>query len=199
MGAAMNDLVLGAAGLLVTCALGVLSWIQWSTSEKATARQREKEESARSRQRDVELTRWGNSVIELMAELEAECFPLAASAKSRSHVVETLAWRASALVDQGRLFFPNIGASDKSSGDRIGLLDEVIRATYVAQYVAAGRTEVDGKLLRAHVYSARKRFIKSLQERTRPALYEVNDSETGVRVPLDPRDWPQPSFERRVI
>ncbi len=182
----MNDLVLGAAGLLVTCALGVLSWIQWSTSEKATARQREKEESARSRQRDVELTRWGNSVIELMAELEAECFPLAASAKSRSHVVETLAWRASA-------------ASDKSRGYRIGLLDEVIRATYVAQYVAAGRTEVDGKLLRAHVYSARKRFIKSLQERTRPALYEVDGSETGVRVPLDPRDWPQPSFEPRVI
>lgn len=81
--------VVAAVGVLITA-------FQWYFSMRAS-----------KRQRDVEMVRWADDVIDLMAEIEFCCRPLANPPPSPSRA-EELSVRASALVDQGRLFFRNV-------------------------------------------------------------------------------------------
>lgn len=176
---------------------------QWYSSSRAAARQR-----------DVELTRWGHSVIEFMAELESCCFPISVEAESVTPAkFEKLAERGSALADMGRLFFPNYrgtkferfwtktmckisGRSEprlltKSDGLRVRVLDDVIRATYVASHLASSGG-VDRRTLRGHVWAARKSFVELLQDEMGSALRKVGLEGVGDHVPQDPAQWHPP-------
>lgn len=131
----MLEAIIGATA---TIAVGVLAWVQWLVSARASQR-------AEARQRDAEMTRWGSDVIDMMAELETACLPIALGSHYSNQEVEHLSHHASALVDRGRLFFPNVpGGSEgpHDEGTRVKLLDEVLRACYVARPISrpeAGR------------------------------------------------------------
>ncbi|MBN9069227.1 MAG: hypothetical protein J0H60_22985, partial [Rhizobiales bacterium] len=125
--------------------------------------------SARKRQRDNELTSWGMRTISVMAELESQCAPFAKEVRFDSATAESLSHQASALVDQGRFFFPNVSVVGDPRGYRVDLLDEVLRAFHVARYLATYGA-ADGHLLRAHVWSARTRFVKYLQREMKMSL-----------------------------
>lgn len=197
----MWDGILLASATLLTAVVAVG---QWYSSSRAAARQR-----------DVELTRWGHSVIELMAEIETACYPISRdSAPVTTAQFEKLAERGSALADMGRLFFPNyrgnrlqrawtktrclIGRKpeprllSKPEGLRVRILDDVIRATYVARHLASSG-EADRRTLRAHIWQARKSFVTSLQEEMGEALRDVGIESAGDHVPQDPADWTPPT------
>ena len=91
----MLDGILLASATFLTAVVAVG---QWYSSSRAAARQR-----------DVELTRWGHSVIELMAEIETACYPISQDAAPVTTAqFEKLAERGSALADMGRLFFSQL-------------------------------------------------------------------------------------------
>eukprot|EP01041_Mallomonas_annulata_P033286 gene33286-55883_t len=83
-----------------------LAWAQWRTSERNIERRRSEERRGEAHKRDVELLHWGDRVISCMARIETLCEGWDASLdKPHSRVLTA---EASALVDQGRLFFPNV-------------------------------------------------------------------------------------------
>ncbi|BCG95990.1 hypothetical protein [Mesorhizobium sp. 131-2-1] len=149
-------------GAIATLAVGILAGVQWYFSNRAAARQR-----------DSDLTRWGGDVIDLMAELETACSPLVTEGRPTRAEIERIGHRASALVDKGRLFFPNVKNRRRSAkddeGTRIKLLDEVLRACYVARHLASVGA-ADEESLRQQIWQSRGNFIRLLQkEMTAPS------------------------------
>lgn len=175
-------------GAAATLAVGAFASLQWWLSH---VQQR--------RQRDAELMRWGRQVIALMAELESHCRPLRSKAKDAVDFerVEALAAAASALVDEGRLFFSNVHREKAPagtprlaafSGFRPLILDEVLRAYYVARALATrGRT--GGDQLREQVWSARGRFVTCLQAEMGASLRRTSHRNMGEEIDPDPTRW----------
>lgn len=166
-----------------TLAVGLLAAVQWYFSWRAQARQR-----------DSDLTAWGGEVLDIMAELEVACESRTPGYLVSPETFERLGWKASALVDKGRLFFPNVKESDRpkdDEGTRVKLLDEVLRTCYVARYAASVGT-ADGRRLRSQVWQARGRFIKLLQAEMSASLRPVTLDARGEKIPLDPSKWPKP-------
>jgi hypothetical protein len=168
---------------------------------------------AASRQRDVEMTQWGHEVIDVMAEIETACYPLSPETRYNSREIEKLSQRASALVDKGRLFFPNVkdegrraflglalgwppsfrkrrpvNDSGYDKGTRVEILDHVLRACYAARHLAVG-FDGDKEALRAHVWQSRGHFVSLLQEEMGNSLRRKDREGAGEHVPKDPRLW----------
>lgn len=151
------------------------------------------------RQRDSDLTRWGGDVIDLMAEVETACHPLAPDDLLDHMAVERLSHKASALVDKGRLFFPKVkerGSKDKET--RVKLLDEVLRTCYVARDLAFRGRPRDGKKLRNQVWQSRRRFVSLLQDEMKGSLKKVGKKDKGDYVGKNPRDWDEVSRNLRL-
>ena len=168
-------------GAIATLAVGILAGVQWYFSNRAAARQR-----------DSDLTRWGGNVIDLMAELETACYPLVTEGRLTRAEIERIGQRASALVDKGRLFFPNVKsrrAAKDDDGTRIKLLDEVLRACYVARHLASV-DGADGESLRKQIWQSRGNFIRLLQKEMTASLRVVKDDDKGDSIPIDPSLWP---------
>jgi hypothetical protein len=143
------------------------------------------------RQRDAELTTWAHKVLETMAEIETACFPISSGTVYSPKECEILSYRASALVDKGRLFFPNVinKKSDREDqGTRVKILDQVLRACYAARYLAAEKP-IDGEKLRAHVWAARKNFTILLQAEMGKSMRKSPHDQAGEHIPLDPNSW----------
>lgn len=184
----MNMELLGAfIGAAVSVAVALLAYVQWRISHQHEVRQR-----------DAELLSWGKECISLMAELERHCAPISdAVGKLDSARVEAMAWTSSALVDQGRLFFSNVGHSAAPtrsrtlrafSGYRPAILDEVLRAHYVARHLAA-HGAASGSNLRQHVWTARGRFVSELQAEMGPSVKRMPEDATGAELDPDPTTW----------
>lgn len=198
MSEGMLAAVAGVAAVLVTLA-------QWFFSSRAA-----------SRQRDVEMTQWGHEVIDVMAEIETACFPLSPETNYSPAEIEKLSQRASALVDKGRLFFPNVKNRDRfnflgltigwlpnfskakradnnggDKGTRVKILDHVLRACYAARHLAIG-FDGDKEALRAHVWESRGDFVSLLQEEMGNSLRRKDKDGAGDHVPKDPRSWGLP-------
>jgi hypothetical protein len=184
----MIDAIIGASA---TIAVGLVALVQWLVSERNARRDRLVDQQVQARERDTDLTNWGMQVISLMAELEAACDPFGESVELEQSATERLAFRASALVDQGRLFFPNVDVAGTPGGIRVALLDEVLRTFYCARHLAAtGRK--DGPLLKAHVWHSRKRFVNRLQSQIRLTLRNVVADDAGDSIPKSPLVWSLP-------
>jgi hypothetical protein len=185
-------------GAVATIAVGVLAWVQWGISKKSDDQHRDAERQAEARQRDGEMTRWGFEVIELMAEVETAAHPISPETRYTNAEIEKLSHRASALLDKGRLFFPNVagGHGPKDEGTRVKLLDEVLRTCYVARHLAADG-DVEREMLRRHVWQARRSFVSLLQNEMGPWLRQVGEDSMGDHVPLNPRFWEPPA--RKLI
>ena len=176
-------------GTLVAVAGLLFAVVQWRVSLAANKRQEAASARDEALRRDAHLTAWGTQVLNLMAELEAECHPVRPDPTFDSEHIETMAWRASALVDAGRLFFPRVSLPANKRGYRVRLLDEVLRTFYVARYLAAhGRS--DGAQLRRQVWAARTRFVELLQKQVRVTLREVKTEDAGESVDKNPLNWP---------
>lgn len=199
-------------------AVGALAFVQWHISRRdeserrkqedaARDLQQEKEEAAknlqreqekvdRARQRDADMAVWGGLVIDLMAELETACYPLAASSAYGAEDFDRLGTRASALVDRGRLYFPNVrsGPDQKEDeGTRVEILDYVLRACYLARHVAANGPGDDPFLLRHQIWHGRRRFVTLLQSEMPHSLRDVTHDSKGAHVPMDPGLWSKPT------
>lgn len=155
----------------------LLAIIQWVISLRAS-----------KRERDSDLTGWGGEVVYLMAELETFCDPIVKDSNLDRSAVERLSFQASALVDRGRLFFPNVKNRPREEGIRTKILDEVLRACYAARYLAAHGVTND-RALREQVWAMRKRFVELLQEEMRPSLRKVGKDHIGQHVEMDPALW----------
>ncbi|MHB9445724.1 hypothetical protein ACYG9R_03000 [Mesorhizobium sp. RSR565B] len=140
------------------------------------------------RERDSDLTGWGSDVIDLMAELETHCDPIVKDGTLDRAAVERLSFQASALVDKGRLFFPNVKDSPQSDGIRTKILDEVLRACYAARYLSAHGV-TNNRALREQVWAMRKRFVELLQQEMRPSLRKVGKDHIGQHVEMEPALW----------
>lgn len=146
---------------------------------------------AERRQRDVQMTAWGNEVIETMAAIETGCAPISSDNPYTSRDFELLGERASVLVDQGRFFFPNVKDRRDMSNDhgtRVKLLDQVLRACYVARHMATGQA-TNREALGHQVWRARRRFVYLLQDEMGASLRKVGRDSTGDHIPKNPEEW----------
>lgn len=153
------------------------------------------DQRSRARQRDGEMTNWGFRVVELMAEIEGRCYPLVAGSKTEGSELERLSERASALIDQGRLFFPNVGVKKgrpDDEGIRVKVLDEVLKACYVARHCAVYGT-ADGEAMRGQVWDARRRFVNLLQEAMGKSMVRGTVDSAGQHIGKDPTSWLPPT------
>lgn len=195
-----EEMLAAAAGVVAV----LVTLAQWFFSARAA-----------SRQRDVEMTQWGHEVIDVMAEIETACFPLSPETKHSAAEIEKLSQRASALVDKGRLFFPNVKdkgrrkllglsigrppiiskrkpvANSNDKGTRVAILDHVLKACYAARHLAIG-FDGDKEALRAHVWQSRGDFVSLLQKEMGNSLRRKDGDGAGEHVPKDPRFWGLP-------
>lgn len=214
------------ADVATALALGSFAWLQWRISREDERRhrdadqmtkdretlaedqrrkaheEREKardaaEELERTRQRDAQITSWGAEVINAMSKLEVHCFPLARSDVHRSSAFDELDAEISALVDVGRLFFPNVPAGQDPDGIRVEILDQVLRGCYVARHMAKYE-EQDGRQMRHRVWQARRRFVTLLQSEIKQSLRPVTERNAGESIPLDPRVWASPTVKLKL-
>lgn len=164
----------------ISIALSVFLWgiLQWYLTVRGE-----------SRKRDINLTSWGFEVMEMMAELYSLC-----SIEGQDNAVKAasrrVAWKASALVEQGRMFFPNVHPTALHKGFRPKLLDEVVRCCYVARYLSENSGPADTKILSRHVKDARKSFRIQLQKKIHTTLLHVDSEDIGGSIPVDPMTWP---------
>ena len=179
------DLAGALIGGLATVLVGVFGFAQWLLSERA-----------RTRGRDDAMLQWGAEVIDLMAEIEGYC-EFGAPPDAPALRLRAAAARASALVDRGRLFFPNVQSQDRGDahgrapdrrGFRVAILDEVLRAFYVARHLIAA-TGPPAASLRGQMRAARQRFVAHLQKEMGASLRKSSAEKTGVTVPPDPLSW----------
>ena len=202
MSEGMLAAVAGVAAVFVTLA-------QWYFSARAA-----------SRQRDVEMTQWGHEVIDVMAEIETASFPLSPETKHSPAEIEKLSERASALVDKGRWFFPNVKpdeyytffgreitwlpvrATDRISstdeGIRVEILDYILKACYVARQLAGGG-DGDRRAMRAHVWEARGSFVSLLQDEMGSSLRRKGQDSMGDQIDKNPNDWSPPTRPLGVL
>lgn len=181
----MYETLIASLASVAAIATVVITIIQWKFDERA-----------KERQRDVEMTKWANSVIDMMAELETACAPIGELEYS-SQQVEAISHHASALLDKGRLFFPNVpGGSNQpdDGGTRVEILDQVLRACYIARQVAAQRP-FDGDLFRRHVWQARRKFVDLVQKEMGASLRMVVEEHKGESIDKNPGKWSAPKRE----
>ncbi|WP_293905846.1 hypothetical protein [Phenylobacterium sp.] len=142
--------LVGLAGLTFT----IVSWF----INRRTERER----------RDDQLLTWGAQCLAAMANIEALCLHGAywPDAEFNKRRVE-LAAQASALLDQGRIFFPNVAREGRSeqSGDkglRPKILDELRLAYLIAEDLLPGRTG-HNRQRRDELWDGRGRFVGYLR------------------------------------
>jgi len=143
------------------------------------------------RQRDAELTTWAHQVIESLAEIETACFPISSGTVYSPKECEILSYKASALVDKGRLFFPNVvdrKSGREDEGTRVKVLDQVLKACYAARYLAAEKP-IDRQKLRAHIWAARKSFTILVQAEMGKSMRKSPRDQAGEHIPTDPGSW----------
>ncbi|HEY3697080.1 MAG TPA: hypothetical protein VGL30_15655 [Phenylobacterium sp.] len=170
-------------GALATFVVGLVTFVQWWVSERA-----------RTRQRDTEMVHWGGEVIDLMAALEARCeFP---EFESDAPTYFQLIVKASALIDRGRLFFPNVITKSIATtakppayrGHRVALLDELVRTYLLAKHLADPANGFE-PIFKRKMREARRRFVSGLQTEMGRTLRRSSREKAGVSIPADPRKW----------
>lgn len=191
-----SDWVNAIGTILIPAAVATLAAVQWRSDRKASERQEAyirdqhaKDNAHRERERDENLLNWAIRVIDVMAEVESECrLPPTTENKERDRR-RSLYWRSSSLVDQGRLFFPNIATEHKIFGYRPKLLDEVVRSAFIANSLQTCENEGDMQTLALHISDTRRRFIMIFQEKTKRSLLDVNHEDIGERIDPNPLIW----------
>ncbi len=177
----MSEGMIASAAAIAAVAVTLVQWMFSAAAER--------------RQRDVQMTTWGNEVIENMAAIETACAPIASEEPYTSRDFESLGERASVLVDQGRFFFPNFKERPNQPSDhgtRVKLLDQILKACYVARHLAA-EPSANRVVLRRHVWESRRRFVYLLQEEMGNSLRKVGADSTGDHIPSNPEIWDPPT------
>ncbi|TPL19434.1 hypothetical protein FJ952_11065 [Mesorhizobium sp. B2-4-10] len=214
-----NIAVVGVVAQMFTgFTIAGFAWVQWIISRRDEARHRAAERQAKqqeahdeekrrrdsdaaevlqqARQRDAQMAAWAAEVIHLMADLEVLCYPLAVDLVPKASEFEVASAKASALVDRGRMFFPNVMLGQDPDGIRVQLLDHVLRCCYVARHMAAGGG--GDRVMRHHVWQARRRFVTLLQDEMKLSLRTVKEDSAGSGVLIDPRQWREPTIPLKL-
>ena len=180
------QIALAAAPVLFAIVAGTFSLFQWLLAARE-----------RSDERDDELLAWGAKVMDAMAELETLC----ANPASLWPGVEfdrerlSIAARLSSLVDQGRMFFPNVQSKGQQRGDkpeayrgsRVVILDQVIVGYDVAHLIPQAGPERKGRLQQPF-RDARREFVSLLQKEvgsSRRSSAAVRQTRPAIKIRLE--------------
>ena len=177
--------------LAATLTAGLFTLFAWLTTQRDKARKR-----------DHELFDWGCDVIRTMSEIETQAAEIRAGQIGQPfptggrETLLDLKSRSSALVDQGRPFFPNVKQSRRQRADgtaafkgtRVAVLDEVVRAFMVARHLCDHGPPQD-EVLREQMRRARRRFVTHLQREMGRSLRRPPVDAAGESVPRDPYQW----------
>lgn len=184
----MNEFSLSASDVYITLIAIAFACVQWRTS-------RIEEKEARIRQRDADLISWGTETIFMMAKLESDCSRPDARDEFYQKNYSQLAWKASALADQGKLYFANYmpkeGYAGKyTRGIRPKIIDEVVRAHFIAAYLAeCDPDDMARRQLSANMKDARKRFIQTLQIHIEASWHYPPLEQVGDYIEPNPLSW----------
>lgn len=114
---------------------------------------------------DTQVMNWANRVVVAMAE---------AYHLNPKTDLQALATNLSALIDEGRWFFPNIGKKETDhekhgayQGKRQAVLDSIV-AVYDAVVAMPGANEQGRQELMAHIHAARRSFVSEIQHAVDP-------------------------------
>jgi hypothetical protein len=114
---------------------------------------------------DTQLINWANRVVVAMAE--------AYHLNPKTDLL-ALATNLSALIDEGRWFFPNIGKKDTDhgkpgayQGTRQAVLDQIV-AVYDAVVAMSSASDQAREALMANIHAARRHFVSEIQHAVDP-------------------------------
>ena len=180
------QIALAAAPVVLAVVAGVFSLFQWLLAARE-----------RSDERDDELLAWGAKVMDAMAELETLCANPASLWPGVEFDRERLAIaaRLSSLVDQGRMFFPNVQTKGQQRGDkpaayrgsRVVILDQVIAGYDVAHLIPLAGPERKGQLQQP-LRDARREFVSLLQREvgsSRRHSAAVRETRPAIKIRLE--------------
>lgn len=145
------------------------------------------------RAKDEALVQWGNQVITMMTGME-ELFAPYLSDDERKKMAFKASLHAGELLDQGRLFFRNVTWVGVRGGYRVRILDQIVRASYIANAIAYSRIPIDDTA-RLKLWDSRKEFVKLLQQEMRWSLRRRKKDEAGQSINHDPAKWIAPNYE----
>ena len=114
---------------------------------------------------DTQVMSWANRVVVAMAE----AYHL--NPKTDLHALAT---NLSALIDEGRWFFPNVGKKETDhekhgayKGTRQPVLDSIV-AVYDAVIAMSAANDQTRQELMAHIHAARRAFVSEIQHAVDP-------------------------------
>lgn len=192
----MNPEWLSAVGAwIIPVALGFFAYRQGSIA-------REQDRRRDDRHRDDRVLDWASRVLVAFAELEVGCRNRTPT-EDVSERASQIAARASALIDEGRFFFPNVDTTkqrfvfDRDNDGRAGLrqrvLDDVVRLYIVASSIqsesancCADAAAVLWRTRQSFVEQVQTQTLSTLQMRT-PSLAAAESAGSGIS--SDWRSW----------
>lgn len=156
---------------VVPILLGILAFRQ---SRIAANAERKRDE----RHRDDQVLGWATRVIAVFAELEFSC-RRAVRPANIADMSSGIAMRASALIDEGRFYFPNVDvrgdrfvfnqSDGKRGGYRQRVLDDVVRLYFLAKAIQSNEDDC-GPEAADVLWRARQRFVENIQTYTLATL-----------------------------
>jgi hypothetical protein len=157
-------------------------------------------------QRDGDVNRWAQACIELLAACESfvAVFDPQQRDAGQNEQYRAMRYRLSALIDQGRLFFPNDEPHKKGKnkppayqGVRQRILDVLVWAyDAFAEYDEAS-SDADRVRIATRIGECRRYFVSEAQAAIDPrrfiALHEMNELKLGKGLDIQKPDGQEPS------
>jgi hypothetical protein len=155
------------------------------------ARREADQRAAEDNKRDDELLAWSNRAIDSMSRIDALCRYSADDLEPGefNRRKADLAAEVSAILDQGRIFFPNVQAEGRedptSKGLRPRILDE-LRLAYLIARDLSPSTPLRNKYRRTELWDARGRLVGYLRAAVGDSRKrDVPAGQSGRSVKLD--------------
>ena len=193
----MNPEWLSAVGAwIIPVALGFFAYRQGRIA-------RDQDRKRDDRHRDDRVLDWATRVLVAFAELEVSCRNRGPT-EDASERASQIAARASALIDEGRFFFPNVDTTkqrfvfDRHNEGRAGLrqrvLDDVVRLYIIASSIQSDSANCCADAA-AVLWRARQSFVEQVQSHTFSTLRMRTPSSAkaesaGDGISMDWRSWP---------
>lgn len=169
-----------------SAAFALVSWVsEQRTKGEAEATKRRIEVLQQEGLRaslDAQVIAWGTRAIDVLAEAQriSSTRSQAASPTALDTARDTVVSRISALVDQGRLFFPNVSHDlvglDRpfaNRGFRPPILDALMLAFEWARRIEASATDDEVRAQTSALFGARRAFVSELQRALDPRRRQV--------------------------
>ncbi len=196
MSTELVSIIIAAAGIIIAAAGAVLGWFFGTRTERATNKQYQLDARSFAASWETDLRAWAFEAINVLSEASERC--TGGGSRDKSEALLACRSRLSALIDQGRFFFPNsyheevgLHKPEAYRGYRHPILDYLVGACrIIGSEEAIESFGFDDR--KSALISLKRSFVSDVQIALKPRLQirEINRLIETSRVETPAKDSP---------